>query len=163
MAPTTSSTAGSAPYSRLFELPREIQDMIFTYACQADYGTRVVIRRNWQEDENRCRRLDREVFIPQAFPPLKVNEWLVSRRFFLAAATAYFASLKVDLAQDSPNPHQDDDSNVNGICQNFLFNHQRLYMHFVTRLTLRLCDTNLPPECVVEELGLCPNLRQLVL
>lgn len=73
---------------RLFELPQELQDEVFQLAyTQADDRVKVIGEKEWQEQEIE-RDLNDQDFQPRDFDH-KINDFLVSKRFFVAAARAY--------------------------------------------------------------------------
>ncbi|KAK4546239.1 hypothetical protein LTR36_002376 [Oleoguttula mirabilis] len=72
----------------LLTSPQELQDLIFDYAYPAQTDFRPVSRGLWDSREKRRRR-DNHDRVLQPFPVLKVNELLVSKTFFVAAARAF--------------------------------------------------------------------------
>lgn len=96
----TPTTSEDLPF-RLFDLPQELQDSIFALAYQQPEIIRIISKHEWDQQEDERRRRNRSTYTPKPFPPPKVSEWLVSRRFLLAASAAWFASgdLLVDANQ----------------------------------------------------------------
>ena len=77
------------PRLHLFTLPQEIQDFIFDLAYPPIDGFKPISRLNWNWREKRKRRSDGRTYTMQPFPPPKVSQFMVSKRFFLAAAKAF--------------------------------------------------------------------------
>lgn len=76
------------PTCRLWSLPQELIDEIFSPAFPADPDMKLVSQLGWTQDEEYKQRVDRTNPM-KPFPPLKINSFLVSKQFFLAAASAY--------------------------------------------------------------------------
>nr|OQO23356.1 hypothetical protein B0A51_08030 [Rachicladosporium sp. CCFEE 5018] len=76
---------------RLFDLPQELQDLIFAFAYPAEPTTRWIFPNEWKlrEVEKRRRSLD---YVMKPFPRFKIDDWLVSKRYFVGAATAQIGS-----------------------------------------------------------------------
>jgi len=73
-----SSTSEPSP---LFELPQELQDIVFKFAYPTTQNLKILVKSYFKSP-------------PDPFPAPKVDEWLVCRRFFTAASRAWM------LAQD---------------------------------------------------------------
>ncbi|KAK6419062.1 hypothetical protein LTR95_017107 [Oleoguttula sp. CCFEE 5521] len=80
----------SMPF-RLFNLPQELQDSIFAFAYPAESTTRWIFPNEWRlrKVEKRRRSLD---YVMKSFPRFKIDDWLVSKRYFVGAATAQIGS-----------------------------------------------------------------------
>lgn len=78
----------SVPF-RLYDLPQELQDMISEKACPRKRRLNFVFKEDWDRDEHYDRMSQAPQYMPRAFPSLKVTEWMVSKRFFRAAAKAW--------------------------------------------------------------------------
>ncbi|KAK6439869.1 hypothetical protein LTR95_003923 [Oleoguttula sp. CCFEE 5521] len=76
---------------RPFDLPQELQDLIFAFAYTAEPTTKWIFPNEWRlrEVEKRRRSLD---YVMKPFPRFKINDWLVSKRYFVGAATAQIGS-----------------------------------------------------------------------
>jgi len=153
MTSASSSSATSAPYFRLFDLPQELQDIVFGFAFQHDGTQRIVFKRAWQTEEDERRRRDRSTFVPKPFPALMVEQWLVSRRFFLAASAACFESM-----DPINNPSQQ------STCIEFVFRKGGLCQEFARNLSLDVVHVSghLIP-LVMDEMASFRRLRSLVL
>lgn len=82
----------SKPRPHLFDLPQEIQNIIFDLAYPPVEGFKPVIRWHWNIREKGKRKSDGSTYTIQPFPPPKVSQFLVSKRFFLAAAKAFIGN-----------------------------------------------------------------------
>ena len=71
---------------RLFDLPQELQDAIFEYAY-TEPGYKNAYKRDWEVKQTHRRKTKGTPRAP--FPTHKVNEWMVSKRYFRAAAKAW--------------------------------------------------------------------------
>lgn len=89
-----STTAEDSPGTgtQLFDLPQEIQDMIFDYAYPKVNDLKILYKRTWDFKEKRKRKERGKGYKIQQFPSLKVDEFLVSKRFYLAAAKAFIGN-----------------------------------------------------------------------
>jgi hypothetical protein len=70
----------------LFTLPQELQDSIFEFAY-TEPTFKAVSKDVWEGRQNRIRKTTGTPRV--AFPPPKVNEWMVSKRYFRSAASAW--------------------------------------------------------------------------
>ncbi|KAK1062366.1 hypothetical protein LTR74_010339 [Friedmanniomyces endolithicus] len=87
LPPSNSSKTRSAPRS-LFSLPQELQDIIFDFAyprVQADY----IHLTEWKTREAYRWRAAHRDYTKKPFPKLLINEFFVSKSFFIAAAKAW--------------------------------------------------------------------------
>lgn len=75
------------PVSRLWSLPQEILDEIFDFAFPADPDLKLATKSSWESGELFKHKRD-ETHLIRKYAP-KVNSFLVSKRFLLAAARAY--------------------------------------------------------------------------
>ena len=78
---------------QLFDLPQEIQDIIIDYAFTASNNAKIVTKYEWERRELRQRRITGKCYQSRAFPSVKVNEFMVCKRFFLASARVFICSL----------------------------------------------------------------------
>ncbi|OQO07416.1 hypothetical protein B0A48_07113 [Cryoendolithus antarcticus] len=76
---------------RLFDLPQELQDLVFGFAYPAEPTTRWIFPNEWKLREVEKRRRSLE-YVMQPFPRFKIDDWLVSKRYFVGAATAQLGS-----------------------------------------------------------------------
>ena len=92
------AVAKSTDHFRLFDLPQELQDAIFGFAY-TESGTKYKYKTEWSFRETRLRKTTGK---PRAdFPPHKVNEWMVSKRYFRAAVTAWMeAQTSLEFVKD---------------------------------------------------------------
>ena len=74
---------------RLYDLPQELQDNVFEYAYPRVDDLKIAFKNTWDLDEQYNRRRKGPSYVQRAFPTLKVEAWLVSKRFFRAAAKAW--------------------------------------------------------------------------
>jgi hypothetical protein len=82
----SSSTTAEPVTFRIFDLPQELQDAIFEFAY-TEPGYENVYKREWEVRQTHIRETTE---MPRAdFPTHKVNEWMVSKRYFRAAAKAW--------------------------------------------------------------------------
>lgn len=81
---------------RLFDLPQELQDIIFELAFSNVSNLRLTFKGDWDKDERRKKKFDPNNYTMKAFPRYKVDEWMVSRRFLLAAAKAWMGAQTFD-------------------------------------------------------------------
>jgi len=142
-------------YFRLFDLPQELQDDIFDDAFQQPDRLRIVSKSQWTTDENRQRRRVGSAYVPRPFPESKVTEWLISHRFFLAAARSWFGSKDLDMSYAG--------SRVGHNCREFSMPGQGLYKEFVVTATLDVHSQRPGDANMVKVLASCPRLRWLTL
>ena len=74
---------------RLWDLPQELRDLIFTFEYPEQTGLRIIFKRHFDKEQVDHRKRIGASYSPLEFPSLKVDEWLVSKRYFLAAARAW--------------------------------------------------------------------------
>jgi hypothetical protein len=74
---------------RLFDLPQELQDAIFEFAY-TERRYKNVYKRDWDIHQTHLRKTTDKPRVD--FPPHKVNEWMVSKRYFRAAARAWIGA-----------------------------------------------------------------------
>ena len=70
--------------------------MIFVLAYPKIEGFKVKTKSRWERDEQERRRSNRDTFVARPFLPLKVSEFLVSKKFFVAAARSFVANQHFD-------------------------------------------------------------------
>jgi len=75
----------------LFELPQELQDLIFSYAYPETQPLKIVFKPTWDQNEEKNRMSHGSDCVTKPFPRLRIEEWLVSKRYFLAAADAWMS------------------------------------------------------------------------
>lgn len=155
----TSKQIADAMHFRLFDLPQELQDAIFEFAYPAVDGLKIAFKVHWQIDEDDRRRRDRKSFKPRSFPPLKVDEWMVSRRFFLLASKAWIGALPAQI----PMTGRSDSATAQ-----FLSSTCGLYIQHTTRASATIYSLyDLIGDELAEEffcaLGNCTRLQQLEL
>jgi hypothetical protein len=100
-----SSTTAEPDTFRLFDLPQELQDAIFDLAY-TEPGYINIYKRNWVARDKYTRKTTSKLEV--GFPNHKVNEWMVSKKYFKAAAKAWMDAqtcpeFVYDLAQ---KPHR---------------------------------------------------------
>jgi hypothetical protein len=83
--PGKALSAKAAPI-HLFTLPQELQDSIFEFAY-TEPNFKAVSKVLWEVRQDRLRKSTGTPRV--AFPPPKVNEWMVSKRYFRSAASAW--------------------------------------------------------------------------
>ncbi|OQO07488.1 hypothetical protein B0A48_07185 [Cryoendolithus antarcticus] len=86
---------------QLYGLPAEIYDKIMEYALAAQLERRVLYAKDWNSWEANARKahdptMNLAMIPARRPPPLKVNEWLVSERFFLDTARIWFSVQRFD-------------------------------------------------------------------
>ena len=69
-----------------------LQDAIFALAYTIVESLCIVTKRDWEATQKTRQMLQMSSFVPTAFRPLKVNDWLVSRRYFASAARAWIGA-----------------------------------------------------------------------
>lgn len=96
----------------LFDLPQKALDQIFTLAYGRQQNGKLWFKSGWKNNERRKEKEEkhrvRELYgkrhwrkawnptTPLPFPPHKVNEWMVSKRYFRAAAKAWMTAQDFD-------------------------------------------------------------------
>lgn len=76
---------------RLFDLPQEIQDRIFTLAYPETESLSIVPKTSWESRQEHTRKLGK---VPRPFAR-KVDEGMVSKRYFRMAAKAWMTAQKL--------------------------------------------------------------------
>ncbi|KAF2766002.1 hypothetical protein EJ03DRAFT_193211 [Teratosphaeria nubilosa] len=103
MASVTSIATTSPPSTHtLFSIPQELQDEIFNFAYPREGEMNVICREDWRRRESERKRQDRKNYVKRPFPKSKVDDFMISKKFFLAASRAWvgnqhFAELKPEL------------------------------------------------------------------
>lgn len=77
---------------RLYNLPQELQDIIFEYAYPQEDDLNIVFKNTWDLDEQHNRKTEGPSYVRKPFPSPKVDEWMVSKGFFKAAAKAWMGA-----------------------------------------------------------------------
>lgn len=79
-----------------FNVPQELEDIIFDMAYPADSRARYISKKNWDQHEDEVLRLSihnsppgAQHYTKKPFPTPKVTEFMVSRGFFAAASKAW--------------------------------------------------------------------------
>lgn len=75
----------------LFTLPRELQDIIFDLAYSQENDTCILTRSSWRERQKELRREHTiaSKYEAKPFPSPKVDDFTVSKQFFVAASRAW--------------------------------------------------------------------------
>ena len=68
--------------------------MIFNLAYPQQEGIDVYFKDDWERTQKINKKLDRDGYTIQPFPVHKVNEFMVSKRYFLGAASAWMSAQK---------------------------------------------------------------------
>ena len=76
------------PKHNLLTLPQELQDIIFDHAYPLHTDVKYISKDHWEARERNACRHD-ETHIARPFLPSITNDWLVSKRFLVAAGRAY--------------------------------------------------------------------------
>lgn len=76
----------------LMDFPQELLDIIFDLAYPRLDGVTYIRKLAWDNREVERKRSDRANHTKQPFPSAKVNQFLVSKRFFVLAAKAFVAN-----------------------------------------------------------------------
>jgi hypothetical protein len=102
---TSSANANATVPNRLLDLlPQELQDAVFGFAY-TEPNFNFVYKRSWESRQTELRK--RTGKLREEFPPHKVNEWMVSKKYFQAAARAWIGfqtSLEVDQSEMAGDP-----------------------------------------------------------
>jgi len=75
----------------LLDLPQELLDVVFDLACPRIKAAKFYTENQWKEREVTRRRENHE-YIKRAFPSLKVDDFMVSKHFFILAAKAFIVN-----------------------------------------------------------------------
>lgn len=90
------SVMPSPSHLHLMNLPQELQDMIFDYAYHRPCQSKIIPRGDWAVNQFRKQRFGAtDGYIIKAYPGPKVSDFMVSKRYFVAAARAYVSSQPV--------------------------------------------------------------------
>nr|OQO23360.1 hypothetical protein B0A51_08034 [Rachicladosporium sp. CCFEE 5018] len=89
--PTAPSAAVTSTSGFFGPLPQELEDLIFEFAHQRDPAIKFMTASDWAEKEEDKRRKSR-TYVALPFPTNFVSQWLVSKRYFIAAASVWFGS-----------------------------------------------------------------------
>ena len=89
MADRQASTEQASWAPHLFGLPQELRDIIFKYAYYEVPRQKLISRHSWYTREIRRRRDATTYHAIRPYPAPKVSEFLISKRFFVAAARAW--------------------------------------------------------------------------
>ena len=131
MASALDNSSGRPACFRLFDLPPELQDIVFAYAFQKAKKSHLVFKRVWAEKEVKSRKKDRAVFVPRPFSQQpKVDQWMVSRQFFLSAARAWMRSLR--------SGHTLGSNKVEEMHSHFALDRDGLYEDYVVRASYEI-------------------------
>jgi len=156
MSSATSNTAENPPCFRLFNLPQELQDSVFIFAYPEVEGLSIVFKDDWPFVEEVRKKKERSNFVRRAFPAPKVSEWLVSRKFFTAAARAWMPAQAPAFARCS--------STYRNVCTAFLIQGSGLYMQSAAQATLdmnHMFGAGNIADIVLANVALCPRLQRL--
>lgn len=81
---------------RLFDLPQELQDIIFDLAYPDEPYADFTNPESWEYEEKEKRKQKGPSYTKRPYPNPKVNEWLVSKQYFVAAAKAWVQNQSLD-------------------------------------------------------------------
>ncbi|KAK3718322.1 hypothetical protein LTR37_005135 [Vermiconidia calcicola] len=70
----------------LWRFPQEIQDCIFQLAYPTKPDLNIRFKDDWDSSEREKKKFDREGYTTRPFPSYKVDDFMISKRFFLSAA-----------------------------------------------------------------------------
>ncbi|KAK6439902.1 hypothetical protein LTR95_003878 [Oleoguttula sp. CCFEE 5521] len=87
-APSVATTSTSGFFG---PLPQELEDRIFEFAYQRDPAMKFMMGARWARQEEQKRK-DSRTYVTLPFPNPYVSQWLVSKRYFVAAASVWFGS-----------------------------------------------------------------------
>nr|OQO25685.1 hypothetical protein B0A51_04804 [Rachicladosporium sp. CCFEE 5018] len=103
-APQPDSNTASAPsvattstHGFFGPLPQELEDLIFQFAYHRDPAMKFTTSSSWARQEEQKRRSTR-TYVALPFPGYFVSQWLVSKRYLIAAASVWFGSEPFDFA-----------------------------------------------------------------
>lgn len=136
-----------APTRRLhlFELPQEIQDMIFNLAYPPVNGFKALTKFQWEGRELTQTRNNGKTYTYRPFPSEKASEFLVSKRYFVSASRAFVS-------------HQVFDADF---MAHIIRSHKHcIILPYVTKAHLPSC---LPGYNVANIADFLPNLRSLTI
>lgn len=149
----STNTAGELDAkSRLYDLPQELQDIIFEYAYPQEDDLKIIFKNTWDLGEQYNRKREGPSYVRQAFPSLKVDEWMVSKRFFKAAAKAWIS------AQTFHEKARG--SEVFTISEAFLAQDNKLFCEFGRQAVTKIEDLK---DLFLPAIALCQNLKHLKL
>ena len=152
-ATSMAHTANAEQAFRLFNLPQELQDNIFAFAYPRAPNSRTIFKADWNSFHPR-RDLDSDK--RAHFPPLKVNEWLISRRFFLPAATTWISAQDLERGALISAHYNSFDS--------FVSKRIGLWLDNARAATVKVEYARLMSNNLVRAIGArCPKLRELTL
>jgi len=143
-----------AKSSRLFDLPQELQDMIFDRVCPGIEDLKIIFKGTW-DSQARDKRMEDEGYTSPVFPPYKVNEWLISKRYFLAAARTWFGAQKFDF---NPNDALSPENSEMFMSQSF-----GLYEKFATSAHVSNNGLDGMLGYRFRGIDLCQNLKRLTI
>lgn len=85
--------AGSSPqHCFLWDLPQELIDMVFNLAFQRPTSSKWIYKGRWDNREEHHKKENFSGYVKKPFPQRKIEDFLVSKRFFTAASQAWFSS-----------------------------------------------------------------------
>lgn len=94
----------------LFDLPQELQDIIFEFAYPFKPYLTILFKDEWDHDHEVARQHARKSGAPAPVKPpftRKVNEWLVSKRWFRMAARTWIGAQELSMICDDGEPVND--------------------------------------------------------
>jgi len=141
----------------LFELPQELQDVVSTHAYPAVPRLRLTFKEDWKMEQQNRRKLYGSSSVGGTFKTLKVEEWLVSKRYLLSAASAWIGNQSLDASSARWSILRYD--------LQLTRNGSGLFREFCTCLTLDylFMETSGILHCITTELSLCRKLRDLTI
>lgn len=158
---SSTQLSGSPKPFRLFDLPQELQDAVFAFAYgepDTSEPVRIKLKWMWEKQEIARRGSERSNYVPKPFPLLQVEQWLVSRRFFMAAARAWMVAHTPSFMAHMP-----------GICitaaDQMIFDGFGLYIETVvhTSVDLRGHRSDELVSRLARDIPACKHLQQLEL
>lgn len=85
------SPVRTRPSQNLFDLPQELLDIIFEHAIPRLEDTKIISRSTWNYKELRNRKECGKSYIFRPYPAPVVDQFLVSKRYFLNAAKVFIS------------------------------------------------------------------------
>lgn len=139
----------------LFGLPQELQDIIFAFAYPMVPGLRLRFKNDWKTEQEKRSKLRGGSSVSGTFKSLKVEEWLVSKRYFLSAANAWIGNQNIDAKSA--------EWSIMHFHTYYAKNGFGLFRDYCTCLTLdfRYLDTSDISHSVKTELRVCYMLKDL--